>query len=322
MLFRSVGVGAGITGHPADVIFIDDPVASRADAESLRKRDATSDWYSADLISRLSPGGRVVLVQTPWHVDDLRARVLRDDGDRAEGGRWRVVVMPALCRDPVADPLGRREGEPLPHPKIGADDAEALRRHWEDKRATSILRDWLALYQCDPKPREGSLLSWTMLRERRCWQAGSTPCSTPKRVGVAVDPSGGGRDTAGVVGAFLGEDGRLHISHDRSGVMSSDQWSRVACELAADTDADVIIFESNYGGDMAGLAIRTAWDALRREDPERFGQFVPMIVSVHAKRGKTLRAEPIAQQWVEGRIVTSAYLPELESEWATHQATE
>ena len=110
---RSVGIGSGIAGHPADIIFIDDPVASRADADSLRKRDITHDWYSADLISRLSPGGRIVLVQTPWHVDDLRARILRDEGDRATGGAWRVVVMPAFARD-ENDPLGRKIGEPLP----------------------------------------------------------------------------------------------------------------------------------------------------------------------------------------------------------------
>lgn len=319
---RSVGIGSGITGHPADIIFIDDPVRSRADADSLRKRDATHDWYSADIMSRLSPGGKIVLVMTPWHIDDLRARVLRSDGDLAQGGRWRVVVMPALAtsRD---DPLGREIGDPLPHPKVDDGDTDALRKHWEDKRATSILRDWLALYQCDPKPLEGSLLSYVMLRERRCWQADNgAGCSTPQRKAIAVDPSGGGRDVAGVVGGFLGEDGRLHISDDRSKAMTSEQWSRAACELAADIEADTIIFEDNYGRDMALLAIRTAWDALRREQPERFGVFVPHIVSVHAKRNKLLRAEPIAQQWIENRIVTSSYLPELESEWATWQVTD
>lgn len=319
---QSVGIGSGIAGHPADVIFVDDPIGSRADADSLRKRDVAHDWYSADLTSRLSPNARIVVVQTPWHVDDLRARILRDEGDHAEGGRWRVVVMPALCRDPENDPLGREEGQPLPHPKVAEGDTAALMKHWEDKRSTNILRDWIALYQCDPKPQKGALLSWTMLRERRCWQAGSALCSEPTRIAVAVDPSGGGRDTAGVVGGFLGENGVLHISDDRSGVMASDAWARAACELAADIGADLIIFEQNFGGDLPKLAIRTAWEALRREDPTRFSEFVPFIVSVHARRNKLLRAEPIAQQWIEQRIVTSAYLPELESEWATWQPTD
>jgi phage terminase large subunit-like protein len=100
-------------------------------------------------------------------------------------------------------------------------------------------------------------------------------------------------------------------------VMSSEAWARAACELAADTDADVVIAEVNYGGDMVTLSIRTAWEALRREQPDRFGLICPRVVAVRAKRGKQLRAEPIAQQWMEDRIRTAAFLPELESEWAS-----
>jgi phage terminase large subunit-like protein len=121
-----------------------------------------------------------------------------------------------------------------------------------------------------------------------------------------------------VVAGYLGEDGRLHITHDRSSVMASDAWARAACELAADTEADCFIYEKNYGGDMVLLTIRTAWEALRREQPARFSEFVPRLIGVTSRRGKMLRAEPIGQQWKEGKIVTTAYLPDLESEWATY----
>ena len=100
--------------------------------------------------------------------------------------------------------------------------------------------------------------------------------------------------------------------------MASADWARAACELAADTGADFIVYEKNYGGDMVLLAIRTAWDALRREQPDRFGALVPRLIPVSAKVGKVLRAEPIAQQWAEGRCVTAAYLPDFESEWSTY----
>ncbi|HET6480105.1 MAG TPA: terminase family protein [Actinoplanes sp.] len=314
---RSAGVGSAITGMDADLILIDDPTKNRAEADSLPMRERVYGWYSADLLSRQQPDTRIVLIQTPWHPDDLRARVIADEGDAAQGGRWRVVLMAAICEQPDKDPLGRGVGEPLSHPKIAPGDTAKLLRHWENLRGAVAVRDWRALWQCDPKAPEGVLLSWEMLRERRCWQSGSQACSTPVRVGVAVDPSGGGRDTAGVVGGFLGEDGRCHIAADASGVMSSADWARAACEMAADLDADFFVYETNYGGDMVLLAIRTAWEALRREQPERFGVMVPRLVAVSAKRGKTLRAEPVAQQWKEGRVVTSAYLPDLESEWAT-----
>lgn len=313
----SVGVAAGVTGKPGNLIIIDDPTKSRAEADSPTYRKAVSDWYSADLMTRRSPACPVVLVQTPWNPDDLRAQVLKQDGRIEDGGRWRVVVMPALCTDPTNDPLGRAAGDPLSHPGVADGDRDGLLAHWGEQRATSIARDWIALYQCDPKPQEGTLIGADVLLRQRCYTSRPTTCAPAERVAVAVDPSGGGRDTAGVVVGYLGDDKRLYLTHDRSGVMSSEAWARTACELAEETNAELIICETNFGGDMCTLAIRTAWEALRREHPDRFGTICPRIVAVRAKRGKMLRAEPIAQQWLEDRIRTAAFLPELESEWTS-----
>lgn len=314
---RSVGVGSGVTGHAANLIIVDDPIKNRAEAESPDRRQKIHDWYSADILSRQSPGCPVLLIMTPWHPDDLRARVIGDEGRLDQGGRWATLVLPALARE--ADPLGRAPGEPLPHPKLPVDTAVLL-HHWEQIRAGSMPRDWAALWDCDPQPVEGALLPWDVLRQRRCWSetSDSYPCAQPGLiVAVAVDPSGGGRDTAGVIGGYLGTDQRLYLTHDRSGVMPSDGWARAACELAADTGADRFVVERNFGGDMAALVLRTAWEALRREDPGRFGMMIPRIVEVTARRGKLLRAEPIAQQWIEDRIRLARPLPEMENEWAT-----
>lgn len=318
---RSIGAGSGVTGHAADLVVLDDPVKSRVEADSVRVRDGLSDWYSADLFSRRSPGAAILLVCTPWHPDDLRARVVATEGRVEEGGKWRVLSMPALCTHPDTDPLGRAYGAPLPHPRLPGDDTVALLAHWDTIRSAVTARDWGALWQCDPQPQEGALLSWKIMRERRCYQHGSpsAPCAPPQTVGVGIDPSGGGRDTAGVVAGHLGTDGRLYLTHDRSAVMSSTNWGRVACELAADVGADRFVIETNFGGDQATLVLRTSWDALRREQPDRFGPLVPRIVTVHTRRGKLLRAEPIAQQFIEDRVRLGAYLPELESEWVTWQ---
>jgi hypothetical protein len=116
--------------------------------------------------------------------------------------------------------------------------------------------------------------------------------------------------------------------------MASDQWAERACQLAVETDADRIIVETNFGGDMATLAIRSAWDKLRRDelderggDPAdpgyrrdaRYTRLCPHVVAVRAKKNKLLRADPIGQQWKLDRIRTAAYLPELESEWGSWQ---
>jgi hypothetical protein len=311
---RSVGIGSGITGHDGDLIIVDDPTKSRAEAESVAHRERIYDWWSGDLSTRVVPGTRILMIQTPWHPDDLRVRVLAAEGDVKDGGRWRVVIMAALCEDPAGDPLGRGFGEPLPHPRIADGDTGRLQRWWERIRSAIAVRDWRALYQCDPKAPEGQLVTAQLLRERRCYE--TRTCAKPGRAGVAVDPSGGGRDLAGVIGGHLDAQQRCVWTHDASIVGSADAWGRAACRLAAEIDAEFILFENNYGADMARVVIRTAWDALRREEPDKYG-FVPRILSVHARKGKLLRAEPIGQQITEGRCVTGNYLPDFESEWST-----
>ena len=93
---RSVGVGSGVTGFGANLIIIDDPVKSRAEAESRTIRDNIWDWFNDDLYTRLEPDGKIILIQTRWHEDDLAGRLLREA--KEEGGeQWEVINLPALA---------------------------------------------------------------------------------------------------------------------------------------------------------------------------------------------------------------------------------
>ncbi|WP_432051817.1 terminase large subunit domain-containing protein [Streptomyces xiamenensis] len=312
---RATGVTGSLTGFDGDVAIVDDPHKDRQEAESPLMRTRVWEWWTSTLMSRRSPGAPVVLIMTRWHPDDLVGRVLDKDGRVEEGGKWTVVHLPAYANS--GDPLGRAPGAPIPHPKIPEHDLTALGAYWEDKRVDAGARDWGALYLGDPKVAEGALLSYDTLMARRC----SSPAEAQRRA-VAVDPSGGGRDTAGIVAGYLGTDERLYLTHDRTGVMSSDAWSRAACKLAAETGAQIIYVERNYGGDMTTLAVRTAWDALQREGVIPSDLLPPYVQPVTARTGKLLRAEPIAQQWQEDRVRTAGAagpLVELEQEWATWQ---
>lgn len=312
---RATGVGGSLTGFSiTGVGIVDDPHKDRRDADSLRMRERVWEWWSSVMLSRLRPGVPIVLVLTRWHEDDLAGRVLRHEGDLAKGGRWKVIHLPAIAVTDL-DPLGRTIGDPLTHPALEDADRAGLLKHWEDKKATSTPRDWGALYQGDPQPAEGALLSRDELAARRDFNTRVTKV----RSAVSIDPSGGGRDVAGIIGGFLGEDDRLYITHDRSRSMASDQWSRKACLLAHEIGATMIIYEKNYGRDLVALAIGTAWDKLKREGAIPKDALKPYLVDVWGRTGKYLRAEPIAQQWREDRIRTAHYLPEMEEEWATWQ---
>lgn len=312
---KSVGVGAGITGSPGDLVIIDDPHKSRAEADSWKLRDKVWQWLSADVNSRRQPGSPTVLIQTRWHEDDLGGRLIKEQGTVEEGGRWRVLHMPAIAGQ--NDVLGREVGDPLPHPKIPTRDKIALTAHWEEKRRTSTNRDWFALYQGDPQPAEGALLTDKIMRDR---SIPATEAAPPVITVVCVDPSGGGRDECGIGAGYRGTDGRIYFTHDLSEVLPSTVWPRVVCELALLVGAEMIVFEHNYGGDQAGALIRTAWSALAAE--RRMPDMPPRIEMVHAKKNKRLRAEPVAQLIVEDRYRFVGYHPKVHRHWTTWQPTD
>ena len=92
---RAVGVGGGITGFGANLVVVDDPIKSRAEAESETFRENVWDWFNDDLYTRLEPNAAIILIQTRWHEDDLAGRLLREMEDGGE--KWEVVSFPALA---------------------------------------------------------------------------------------------------------------------------------------------------------------------------------------------------------------------------------
>jgi hypothetical protein len=105
--YYAAGVSAAIVGFRADGILIDDPIRSREDADSQHVRDKTWDWYKSELLTRLTPGGWVILIQTRWHEDDLAGRIIAEM--ECGGERWEIVSLPAEAEP--GDLLGRKPGE-------------------------------------------------------------------------------------------------------------------------------------------------------------------------------------------------------------------
>lgn len=143
---RAVGVGAGIAGHPGDLIIVDDPVKSREEAESRAYRERVWEWYTDDLYPRLQPGGAIILIMTRWHEDDLAGRILASP----DAANWTMIRLPAEAEKD--DPLGRALGEPLCPERF---DKTAL----EDRKRVEGPYGYSALYQGRPAPRSGGMFS-------------------------------------------------------------------------------------------------------------------------------------------------------------------
>ena len=92
---RAVGVGAGITGYGGKLVIIDDPIKSRAEAESETFRNRSWEWFNDDIYTRLEPDAAIILIQTRWHEDDLAGRLLEEMKNGGE--QWEVVSLPAIA---------------------------------------------------------------------------------------------------------------------------------------------------------------------------------------------------------------------------------
>lgn len=320
---RSAGTRANIAGDPGNFALVDDPFSGRADAESRATRDRVWEWWSGDLLARLSPGAPVLIVNTRWHLDDLSGRLLAHEGRVEDGGAWRVVFLPAFAVEPnpaegiPEDGLGRAIGEPLSHWDVAPGDTESLIKHWNRKKREATPRNWASLYMCQPREEKDALVSREVLREAR--QPKPPPA---ERKAVSIDPSGGGRSTAGIIAGYTAADQRLYITDDVTDVLKVDEWAERACMLAYRTTADVIYVERNYGGAMAQSVLLSAWKDLRRRKKIPGGVAMPFVQEVNARQNKRIRAEPMAQQIVLGNLRLVGFHSELEHELSSWSVTD
>jgi predicted phage terminase large subunit-like protein len=139
----ATGVGGRITGFGADLLIIDDPVKGEEEADSPLMRDKTFTWYTDDARSRMESGGRIIVIQTRWHEDDLSGRIL------AQEQGWTVLNLPAIAEDD-GDLMGRKVGEALWPEHIPIEELP-------DPRKGYPIRSWNSLYQQRPTSEQGNM---------------------------------------------------------------------------------------------------------------------------------------------------------------------
>lgn len=146
----ALGMGGAGTGSGSHVLIIDDPIKNRKQAESVTYRNAIWTSFTDDFLTRLAPGGAVIVMATRWHENDLTGRLLKNEGDK-----WDVLNLPALAIE--NDVLGRDMGAALWPERF---DEASL----HERRDALGPYGWTSLYQQDPKPSEGGILkkAWFM----------------------------------------------------------------------------------------------------------------------------------------------------------------
>lgn len=147
----------------------------------------------------------------------------------------------------------------------------------------------------------GSLFSRAMIAAAR----DDVDVAQCARIVIGVDPPASAHgDACGIIIAarMAGEAARFAVLADASVTGASpEKWARAVADAARDWRADLVVAEANMGGDMVQSVLKIADPAM----PVRL---------VHARRGKSIRAEPVALLYEQGAVRHAADFPMLEDQ--------
>lgn len=271
----TAGRGGAITGRGADLLILDDAGAKNyEEAMSPTIREHAWDWFASTAYTRLSPNGKVLVIATRWHEDDLTGRLIKQGG-------WTVLSLPAIAESD--DEMGRLPGEALWPEQFPLPQLETIKQ-------TIGAHKFAALYQQRPAPESGSTFKrqWCNQRYRELPQL--------KQTVMAVDSAfktGAASDYSAMV--IAGTDGKnyylINVFRDR---LEYPDLRRAIIDHFNRFRPTCVLIEDAASG-------QSAIQDLRRDTA------IP-IVPVKAKGSKQSRADVVSPLWEAGKV----YLPEAE----------
>jgi phage terminase large subunit-like protein len=195
--YTSTGVGGPITGRGADCLLVDDPLKNREEAESKVIRDKVWDWFLSTAYTRLSPNGRIVIILTRWHLDDLVGR-LQQNKEFNKG--IKLISFPAIATE---DEKFRKKGEALWESRFPLAELEST-------KLKLGITNFNSLYQQSPIISENQEFKTHWFTERT-WQ---DVCYIKTRNYLTVDTAiskSASADYTGIVSNFVDKEGKWNV---------------------------------------------------------------------------------------------------------------
>ena len=148
--YFACGIGSALAGRGADLLLVDDPHSEQDVINgNFSVFEKAYEWFTFGARTRLMPGGRVAIVQTRWHMDDLTGRVTNDMIKNEMADQYEIVEFPALLDAEDAD------GKPIMKPLWPEFfDLAALER----TKASMPAFQWNSQYQQKPTAEEASIV--------------------------------------------------------------------------------------------------------------------------------------------------------------------
>jgi phage terminase large subunit-like protein len=245
-------------------------------------------WETVGLPMLLDNNGDAVFIYTP---PSLRSRSTSKARDPRHAGKMFAFAM-------TSERWATFHFRSSDNPHISG---EALKEIASDMTNLAYRQEILA-EDIDEVP--GAMWTRALIESVRVRQAPEL-----RRVVIGIDPSatsGQGSDEAGIVAVGLGIDNHAYVLTDASLRASPDRWAREGIVLYHRLKADRIVAETNNGGEMVALTLRTV-------DPS------VSYRAVQASHGKQTRAEPIVALYEQGKVHHVGNFAALEDEmcsWA------
>lgn len=238
-VYRSAGVGGGITGMGGKWLIVDDPVKNREEADSATYRNATWNWYTSTFATRQEADARILIIMTRWHSDDLVGRLLKLADTEEGADQWEVINLPAIATaTPACIYDKRKEGEALWPEKY---DIAKLNQ----MRATIGDYQFSALYQQTPRSGGGTEWPDTYFPDS-IWFDYWPNTIVLKTIGVDPSKGAGGKhgDYSAIIMLGRDTDGTLYCEANLARRNSEDIVD-TTLEIQRDFNADAVAIETN-----------------------------------------------------------------------------
>lgn len=273
----ATSIGGPITGFGCNWLVIDDALKNREEAESVVIREKQWDWFSGTAMSRVEPGGSILLNATRWHDDDIIGRA------KHKFPEWRHCNLQAVTE------YITRKGE--------TKEKTLWPERWPMKDMTAKRRlvgeyEWNALYQGNPRPKGGRLFK---------------PCArydipfvaennVPYKIVIGADPAATEKTSAdysvAIVMAFSGTwnslDFRADILDLWKGQVEIPKFVEVLRDMAAKWHCPIAV--------EAVAGFKAVPQMLRNLDKKL------QVIEAPALGDKFTRALPVSAAWNDGRV--------------------
>lgn len=168
---HSAGISGQLTGQRADFLIWDDLLKSQSEAYSETIRERVWSDFSSAAETRLLPHGKIIGIQTRWHLDDPIGRLLRRAQEDRRARQFIYLSLAAWNSGDDSFVFDTRTREKKFYPKYKSLASKAhqpysfSRKQLEGKRADLGPSRWSALYMQNPLTAEDQLFP------PECWRS-------------------------------------------------------------------------------------------------------------------------------------------------------